>query len=530
MTRQSWIAAIAAAMIIATGAVSVSCGKSDPSDPSTSSGTGNGSGDAGSGNTPDTYDATAARIDESFSIALGSEGAAFGSEGRICVYSKADDKLVDYVDFADMATVTLREDGQLVPKEQMTEKTIYNTMMQAIGPDGTTYRRIIHCTPVRIEGANLVFKPHAHKLEYDKEYYITADASIVSGVDFKGVAKDEMTFHTCKTPTLTNEIVVAQSGKSDFRTIQGAIDFSATMSRKETLTITVHKGLYREMLYLRNNNKITIKAAAGEEVELAYANCESWANGTGSSRAPEPSYGSQVGKHGGRAVILIESSDMVTFERMVLRNSFGSTAGQAEVFYNNDNSGNCRLIIKYCELWSYQDTFLTKGYAWIYKSLIAGHCDYIWGYPKTCLFEDCEIRSLAKGYIVQCRCQSAGDKGFVFLNCSLTAGEGVGSGTTTLARSAGQSTLYDNVTYVNCKMGSVVEKYGWHISPAPNPSKPTATSGWKEYGTMDLNGKALDTSGRATYGKVLTSDEAAPYLTRAAVFDGAPFADAAWLQ
>jgi len=47
---------------------------------------------------------------------------------------------------------------------------------------------------------------------------------------------------------------------------------------------------------------------------------------------------------------------------------------------------------------------------------------------------------------------------------------------------------------------------------------------------MDLNGKAQDTSGRATYGKVLTSDEAAPYLTRAAVFDGAPFADAAWLQ
>jgi len=470
------------------------------------------------------------KIDETYGIYLGANGAAFGTEGRICVYTKDKDKLVDYVDFADMASVELREDGQLIPKEQMTTSSKFNTMMDAIGPDGASNRRIVHCTPVRIVEDSLLFKPHYHKLDYDKEYYITVDPTVVSGVDFKGVEKGSLEFKTCKKPETKNEITVAKTGKADFRTVQGAIDYAAGISQSQTRTIVISEGIYNEMLYIRNNNNITLKAESGANVEIAYANCEKWVNGTGGNVGSAPSYGATITKVGGRPVILIEGCDMVTFECLTLRNTFGSTAGQAEVIYNNDNSGNCRLIIKSCELWSYQDTFLTKGYAWVYKTLIAGHCDYIWGYPKTCLFEDCEILSRAKGYIVQCRSTSASDKGFVFLNCKLTSENGVADGAMTLARSGGQDTAFDNVTYANCKMGPVISKYGWHTSPAPNPSKPTATSGWKEYGTKDSKGNAADLSSRASYGKVLSAEEAEPYLTRAAVFDGAPFSDSSWLK
>ncbi len=448
-------------------------------------------------------------IDESFGIYLG-KGAAFGSEGRICVYNRSDDRLIDYVDFADLATVELREDGQLVPKEQITGTTVKNTMMDAIYSGSN--KRVIHCTPVRIEGDSLLFKPHFGKIGYDKEYYITADASIVTGVDFKGIEKGQMCFRTCKQKTSSSEIVVAKTGKADFRTVQAAIDRASEQNGKAR-TIIIGDGVYRELLYIRDNSKLTLKAASGASPEISYANYDGWMGGT--------SY---------RPVILVENCDLLTFDGLILRNAFGSTAGQAEVIYNNDNTGKGRLIIKRCELWSYQDTFLTKGYAWIYKSLIAGHCDYIWGYPKTCLFEGCEIRSLAKGYIVQCRCTSASDKGFVFLRCELTAGDGLAASSMTLARSGGKATEYDNVSYINCAMSPVITSAGWHTSPSPNPSTATATSGWKEYGSSDLDGKTISLSGRASCAKILTEEEAAAYSTRSAVFADAPFTDADWLN
>ena len=81
-----------------------------------------------------------------------------------------------------------------------------------------------------------------------------------------------------------------------------------------------------------------------------------------------------------------------------------------------------------------------------------------------------------------------------------------------LARSAGQSDCFDNVTYVNCSMSAVIRPEGWLGSPAPNPSAPTAAAGWKEYGTTGVS-----TASRNAYGRQLTADEAVPYSSRSAV-------------
>ena len=148
----------------------------------------------------------------------------------------------------------------------------------------------------------------------------------------------------------------------------------------------------------------------------------------------------------------------------------------------------------------------------MHNSLIAGHVDYIWGYPKVCLFEDCEIRSRAGGYIVQARVNNATDKGFVFLNCKLTAESGVADGSMYLARSGGDTSKYDNVTYVNCEMSSVIAPAGWHTGKTPTPAVPTAVSGWKEYGTTGVS-----TTSRNAYGKILTADEAAAFSSKEAV-------------
>ena len=54
-----------------------------------------------------------------------------------------------------------------------------------------------------------------------------------------------------------------------------------------------------------------------------------------------------------------------------------------------------------------------------------------------------------------------------------------------------------------------------YTSPAPNPSAPTATSGWREYGSKAPDGTAI--TGHNAYGKVLTAAEAEPYSSKTAV-------------
>jgi pectate lyase len=160
--------------------------------------------------------------------------------------------------------------------------------------------------------------------------------------------------------------------------------------------------------------------------------------------------------------------------------------------------------------------------------------DFIWGYSKASLFEKSEIRSLGRstsnnngGYVLQARVEAAGDKGFVFLNSSLTGGEGPTGvlpldGTHYLARSPGGTTTFDNIVFVNTKMGAHINASGWagkniNSQPEANPATGTAITGWREYNTMDLNGVPLNLASRQ-FGYELSLAEVAGYCSRAQVF------------
>ena len=109
------------------------------------------------------------------------------------------------------------------------------------------------------------------------------------------------------------------------------------------------------------------------------------------------------------------------------------------------------------------------------------------------------------------------DKGFVFLNCNLTGDSGYKEGSMYLARSGGDSGVYDNVVFVNCTLTQVIASAGWYTTPAPHPSVPSATSGWREYGSVDPSGKAI-TSHNAC-GKVLTDSEVTGYTSKKAILN-----------
>ena len=428
-----------------------------------------------------------------------------GSSGLIRVFT-TDGKEVDRIDLADLATVTVRDDGVMIPKAQITAETVLNTFMDVL-KSGSRYR-IVHYTPLRVRDDALEIRLHSGVLDFGTSYYLTVDESVCG----KAVAAGEWPFTVKPRPST---LKVAADGSADFCTVQGALNFASTLSKDTEVTVEVGSGTFGEMLFLRDRNKLTIKGVSRDATVIRYPNNESYCGGSGASSTSKPTLGKAIGTPGGRGLFLVENCDELTLQDLTIENSFNQQKGQAETIYFNSGNNTHRLTIENCALLSWQDTFLTKGRVWVHKSLIAGHCDYIWGYPDACLFEECEIRSRAAGYIVQARVPSASSKGFVFLRCTLTAESGVKDGSMYLARSGGDANVFDNVVYVNCTLGPVIAAAGWETTKAPNPSTPTATAGWREYGSVDPSGKAV--TGHNASGKVLTAEEAEPYASRAAV-------------
>lgn len=435
-----------------------------------------------------------------------------GATGKIRIYT-AGGVQVDEIDLADVAA------GHAL----MENTTLYTTVMDAIGSRKLGAYRIVNYDPVRIEGRRVTIKPHYAVLDYNTSYYVTVDEGAIVAEGFDGIAASEWSFTTKSSPTGTT-VTVGASG-ADFRTVQAALDYAYDCGRDEAVTITVKDGVYEEQLFMRYNNNVTLRGESRTGTVIRYDNCNDMASGVGGSVNRLPTVGQSIGNSGGRGVMLVENCDLLRIENLTLQNTHGS-GSQAEALYFNDNTGVGRLVFVGCDILSAQDTFNLKGYCWFYDCLVAGDVDFIWGGADTALFENCEIRSVNGGYIVQARCAS-GKKGFVFLDCALTRADGANDKAVYLARTGGTATS-DNVTYVNCRMGAHVAAAGW-LSPM-SPAAATAADGWKEYGSTDAAGASLDMSKRLAGSYRLTQAEyEAGFRDRTTIFAGCS-KGTAWLR
>ncbi|MBQ9193582.1 MAG: fibronectin type III domain-containing protein, partial [Bacteroidales bacterium] len=325
-----------------------------------------------------------------------------GTSGLVQVF-KSDGTLVDRIDLADISKVEMLSDGTMIPKGAdadagmiaINNDSSFHTFMDALH---SNQYRIVHYTPFRVVGKTLEIKLHNEALAFGESYYVTVDESVAG----KAVRKDDMPF-TVKAAPSGKVFKVAADGSGDFCTVQGALShISRAVGKDDAVTIEIGEGTYRELLFLRNKNNVTIQGASREKTVIAYPNNDSYETGSGASVSARPALGKSIGKSGGRGVFLVEGCDNLVLENLTIENTYSipSHKGQAETIYFNSQY---RLTVEDCSLISWQDTFLCKGKVWVHNSLIAGHVDYIWGYPEACLFEDCEIRSRAGGYIVQAR-------------------------------------------------------------------------------------------------------------------------------
>jgi hypothetical protein len=440
---------------------------------------------------------------------------ALGSGGTIRVFRKVDDALVDVV----------RLGGET----------------DMLGYPGQDQVRKVNTTPIRISGNTATIKLHSNKLDYNTEYYVAIADGVftgakLGGVPFAGIGKlAGWSFTTKASAPSGASVTVDDDGVADFRTVQGALNYvMKNFAKSAAVTINVRDGAYDELLFLRNKDNVSIVGQSRDGVVIRYANYDTLNTGSGGSQVASAT----ATAAGGRAIMLVEASDMLSLDTLSLNNTTlrsAAISAQAETLYFNSDTG--RLVAKNASFYSEQDTLNLKGYAWFYRTLVSGNVDFIWGSSRAALFEESEIRSVGDttsatggGYVLQARVANAGDKGYVFLNSSLTHGPGPGplhgdvpNGATYLARSPGGTATYDNIAFINCKMDKHVAAVGWaglgvNSQPAPNPAVPTAASGWREYGTTDLAGVPVNLALRVGGFQLSASDVDVGFATRAKVF------------
>ncbi|MBT9491427.1 MAG: Ig-like domain-containing protein [Paucibacter sp.] len=468
-----------------------------------------------------------------------------GTSGKIYVRRVSDDALVDSIDISNAPSST--DTQTVLPRG--------NLEIDALGlgalPESALRARFVWYRPVSIQGNTATIKLHNNKLAFNTAYYITVDAGVfgasINGSTFAGIsAADGWTFTTKAAPTSYTQLNVAASGTAaDFRSLQGALNWVMTHCSTGSPAgfgcntvatpklIQVADGNYAELNLLRNVANLTIQGESREGVGIGEVNFESLNSGSGASATAAgtalSSSGKTVGHRvlgGGRAALLVENADLLQLHSFSLHNPHVRSSAydnQAETLYFNTSQtpAAARLVAKQMNFLSQQDTLQLKGYVWIYQSLVAGNVDYIWGGVMAALFEDCEIRSVfdaasnSPGYILQARAV-AGDKGFVFLNSRLTAGPGVTQAY--LARSGGtaSSSYIDNIAFINNQMDAHILPIGWCVGTGTsktgvgtgacgtNPPSYAGTAnggttdaaGWRESGSTDMSGVALNVAAR----------------------------------
>lgn len=407
-----------------------------------------------------------------------------------------------------------------------TVDTIHPGMeLNEIGATQDGIKRVVRYQAITAEGATVTIRPHDGKLAYGTDYTILVDGNIFSGAKlagqpFDGIGKPAAwTFRTReRAPAVSAaSLRVAATGKADFRTVQGALNHAMQhVPRAQPVTIKLANGRHEGLLYLRGKDNITLRGESRNGAIIAGENSDGVNPGSGAGQgAMAP------GANGGRAVFLVEDVDLLRLDTLALLNTTwrSKTIGAQAEALNFNSEG--RLIANNADFLSEQDTIQVKGYAWFYRCLVAGNVDFIWGYNRAALFEESEIRSVGDsanpasgGYLVQARTVAEDDPGFVFLNSRLTHGPGpagndVPRGATYLAR-PGVVTAWDNVRYINTRLGPHISAKGWS-------GEPRNGKGWEESGSNGLTGEPLDLAQRRG-GRVLPAADAARYDSRSKVF------------
>lgn len=408
--------------------------------------------------------------------------------------------------------------------------------IDAFGSSALQKYRTVRRSLLWVNGHTLLIKPHSQRLQAGARYQVVVAKDLVTmdnGEPFAGIGfAAQWLFSVKPSPKADKVLRVAPDGSADFNTIQGALDFVMSADHDQVVKrIELAPGTYQELLYLTGVPALTIAGAGAGNTQIEFINYDSLNSGLGLGVKPVAGHAA-----GGRSVFMIEDVGQLTLQGLSVINRHQRQEGlrnQAETIYFNSTG---KLIALHSHFISEQDTLMLKGMSYFRDCLIAGNVDFIWGMNYLSLFEQNEIRSVgnsvhdpksvyAEGsYILQARTVSVDAPGFIFINNRFTqatgpTGHAIRPGSTFIARSAGRPAYIDNVYLLNNQLDTHMAPQGWagplQQEPVANPARPTRYSGWREFGSSNLQGQPLDL-GQRKYGVVLDQAQL-PYQNAAEV-------------
>jgi pectin methylesterase-like acyl-CoA thioesterase len=339
---------------------------------------------------------------------------------------------------------------------------------------------LLHYEPVHIDGTTVSIRLHARSLSYSEAYFVHVGPGVfkdAEGRDFAGVA-DGWKF-TTKAALARNpdRLVVAANGGADFCTVQGDVD-QVEPHRDKPAVIFIRKGRYDELVRVgRERSRVHLVGEDRKGTVIASANNDNLNPGWIQ-----------------RAVLGVEGDDFV-LENLTVHNMTPYKGSQAEAVYINAD----RCELRNADFLSFQDTLNLNGRVRVRDCYVEGDVDYVWGYGTAC-FEHCQLRTIHDGVLVQAR-NPAARRGYIFLDCQLTAEPGVKR--CWLARIETARFPASHVAFIRCKIDAHIVPEGWQVSGPPG-----AELRFEEWGSTDLDGKPLDLTHRNPSAKQLTAEQA----------------------
>ena len=268
--------------------------------------------------------------------------------------------------------------------------------------------------------------------------------------------------------------VVSQDGHGDFKTVQEAINACPDYSHLEITRILIKAGTYKEMVSIPHTKfRLYIKGEGADDTLITYDKY---------AKALWPGRDIAVGTSGSASIYIHAS--YITFEDIAFENSAGEgrEIGQAVAVFTDGDF----LFFNRCRFIGNQDTLYTYGrygkFGGIKRNYfkdcyIEGTTDFIFG-TSIAYFEGCTIHSRKNSYVTAASTLQGQKYGYVFVNCTLTADEGIDK--CYLGRPWG---AYAKTVFINCELGKHILPDGWHDWEKEGKPNTRKNSYYAEYGS-----------------------------------------------
>ena len=288
---------------------------------------------------------------------------------------------------------------------------------------------------------------------------------------------------------LPSDFVVASDGSGNFTSIQKAIDACKAFP-DHRIVIFVKNGTYKEKLVIPSCN--TQLLIVGESVEKTIITYDDYFDKV--NRGRNSTFYTYTMK--------VEANDF-RLENITVENTAGAV-GQAVALHVEGD----RCVFFNCRILGNQDTIYAAGRfsrQYFKNCYIEGTTDFIFG-EATSVFENCSIHCKSDSYITAASTSEGKLFGFVFLNCKITAAEGVGK--VYLGR---PWRIYAKTAFLNCEMGAFICPEGWHNWSKPESEKKAVYAEYNNTGEGALNSR------RVLWSVKLSKKEAC-FFTREKIF------------